>query len=263
MSSELAVMLSNASTLNSKLRGLASELSLPLISSQPLKHIDQYHHVLTFNKASYLALQQTGKKASGSIFVDFTKGTTQYRKNISNAKNELLIKATGILKINATNISVLDTTAGFGVDGFLLATAGCHVTMLERSPIVHALLNDGLYRGSFHDKTADVIQRIELHLCDAIHFLSQKEISHKKFDIVFLDPMFPTNKKSALARKEMNLLQNLLSGKGNNEAQLLQLAKQSAAHRVVIKRPSLAPYFANVKPSFTFKGRTIRFDCYV
>ncbi|MCP5682644.1 class I SAM-dependent methyltransferase, partial [Klebsiella pneumoniae] len=42
---------------------------------------------------------------------------------------------------------VVDATAGLGRDAFVLASVGCRVRMLERNPVVAALLDDGLTRG--------------------------------------------------------------------------------------------------------------------
>nr|VUD25346.1 methyltransferase [Salmonella sp. NCTC 7297] len=39
---------------------------------------------------------------------------------------------------------VVDATAGLGRDAFVLASVGCRVRMLERNPVVAALLDDGL-----------------------------------------------------------------------------------------------------------------------
>lgn len=41
---------------------------------------------------------------------------------------------------------VLDATAGLGRDGFVLASLGCEVTLVERQPLIAALLEDGLER---------------------------------------------------------------------------------------------------------------------
>ncbi len=38
---------------------------------------------------------------------------------------------------------VVDATAGLGRDAFVLASVGCRVRMLERNPVVAALLDDG------------------------------------------------------------------------------------------------------------------------
>ena len=43
---------------------------------------------------------------------------------------------------------VLDATAGFARDAFVLACLGCHVDLVERSPIMAALLRHGLEQAS-------------------------------------------------------------------------------------------------------------------
>lgn len=42
---------------------------------------------------------------------------------------------------------MVDATAGLGRDAFVLAALGCRVRMVERHPVVAALLDDGLQRG--------------------------------------------------------------------------------------------------------------------
>ena len=42
--------------------------------------------------------------------------------------------------------TILDGTAGLGRDAFVLASLGCKVQMVERHPVVAALLDDGLQR---------------------------------------------------------------------------------------------------------------------
>jgi 16S rRNA (guanine1516-N2)-methyltransferase len=41
---------------------------------------------------------------------------------------------------------VLDATAGLGKDAFVLASLGCQMTLIERQPLIAALLEDGLAR---------------------------------------------------------------------------------------------------------------------
>jgi 16S rRNA (guanine1516-N2)-methyltransferase len=43
----------------------------------------------------------------------------------------------------------------------------------------------------------------------------------------------------------------------------LELALTKAVKRVVVKRPKLAPFLANQKPSFEVKSKTLRYDVYL
>ena len=79
--------------------------------------------------------------------------------------------------------------------------------------------------------------------------------------VVYLDPMFPASSKSALAKKEMQFFQDLV-GQDTDADQLLNQALELASHRVVVKRPKLAPYLAEQKPTFSLTGKANRFDIY-
>ena len=58
------------------------------------------------------------------------------RRAAQTGKSELLLKAIGA----QNNLRVLDCTAGLGVDAYLMAAYGCHVTMLEQSPVLGLML---------------------------------------------------------------------------------------------------------------------------
>ena len=60
-----------------------------------------------------------------------------------NLAKDPLIKALGR---GRAGLSVVDATAGFGHDGLRMAAAGHRVTALERDPVMHAFLRDGLRR---------------------------------------------------------------------------------------------------------------------
>ena len=64
------------------------------------------------------------------IAVDFAAPQLFKRISPQNLPRELLIKAIGGRQYN----TVLDTTAGLGRDGFLMAASGKNVTLLERHP---------------------------------------------------------------------------------------------------------------------------------
>lgn len=147
--------------------------------------------------------------------------------------------------------TVLDATGGLGRDAFTLARAGCKVTVLEKNPIIHALLEDGLQRA----QDLEAVQRMTL-----IHADSMQALRNHQPEVVYLDPMYPARKKDALPKLEMQVFHALL-GAEQNEQELLQVALEQARKRVVVKRPIHAPV---IQPaSLQFKGKTTRFDVYL
>ena len=81
-------------------------------------------------------------------------------------------------------------------------------------------------------------------------------------DVILLDPMFPERQKSALIKKKFQLLQKLERPCGDENA-LVNAAIAAHPRKVVIKRPLKGPYLANRKPSYSLKGKAIRYDCLV
>lgn len=61
--------------------------------------------------------------------------------NLAVKRGEAVAKAVGIKGDYLPD--VVDATAGLGRDAFVLASVGCRVRMLERNPVVAALLDDG------------------------------------------------------------------------------------------------------------------------
>lgn len=192
---------------------------------------------------------------SKPLTIDFASEKMQWRQKTS-GKNQPLAKAVGIKKDYFP--SILDVTAGLGKDGFLLADLGCQVTLLERSEILYKLLQDGLTRASEHPHLTETIARMKLMHNDSIEYLKN---SSETFDVIYCDPMFPETKKTALVKKEMQILQKII-GDDADADELFLLAHQKAK-RVVVKRHRLAPHLAALKPSFEIKGKTTRFDVYL
>jgi 16S rRNA (guanine1516-N2)-methyltransferase len=81
-------------------------------------------------------------------------------------------------------------------------------------------------------------------------------------DVVYLDPMFPHKKKSALVKKEMRVFQSVV-GADLDADKLLDAALNAARYRVVVKRPDYAPFLNDKKPTMSIKTKKNRFDVYV
>lgn len=186
--------------------------------------------------------------------VDFQSPKHNARLSLHNLQKELLVKAIGGPK----NVTVLDATAGLGRDSILLAKAAKHVILLERHPDIYQLLKDGLERLRADSEHQDLAQKIELYHQCAISFLQQHR--GPPIDIIYCDPMFPPKRKSALNKKESQILQAVV-GQDADNAQLIDQAFQSAKSRVVVKRPLYQE--ASPMPDIQFKGRAHRFDVYL
>lgn len=230
---------------------LAKHLRLPIKKNLPAEHV----LILYYDKDG-LCLQQLGESSPKKpIKVDFAVKKITYRLKL-NKKNENLAKAVGI----KTKPRVLDATAGLGRDAFILASLSCTVTMLEKSPIIAALLQDGMMRAARDPALAEIISKMKLIQTDNIEYMQQLKL---RPDVVYLDPMFPMRKKSALVKKDMRILAALLKNEPpTNEKKLLEAARACAKKRVVVKRPRLAKPLDNQEPNFSTKGRICRFDVY-
>lgn len=218
----------------------------------------QYEMLLEFTDKG-LCLQPLGKKAPGPTMVDFTSGAVSHRRQFGGGKGQMIAKAVGIK--SGITPKVLDATAGLGKDAFVLATLGCEVTLIERSPIIHALLQDGLERAAIVADVADIIDKMTLHHANSAEWMTQEASRGVTYPVVYLDPMFPHNDKSALVKKEMRTFRPIVGDDLDADA-LLDAALSIAENRVVVKRPRKAPFLAGQKPSLQFEGKSSRYDVY-
>ena len=206
-----------------------------------------------------LALQQLGVDAPGPVYVDFVGGKVGHRRRAAEGRKQPLARAVGLK--HGANPWVLDATGGLGRDAFVLATLGCNVQILERSPIVAALLRNGLQRARADAATAPIVERMMLINADARAYLLTVRDTQRP-DVVYLDPMYPHRDKSALVKKEMRVLRALL-GDDDDAADLLPAARPAANKRVVVKRPGRAPPLSDTTPSMSIANENTRFDVYL
>lgn len=196
-----------------------------------------------------------------TLHVDFIGGPLAHRKKYGGGRGQAIARAIG-LKPGLTPPRVLDATAGLGKDAFVLACLGCPVTLVERSPVVAALVEDAIRRAAddedFHDILANGFELVNAH---AIDYMASLDDTHQP-DVVYLDPMYPHRKKSAQVKKNMQILQKLLGQDADTE-QLLETALKCAGQRVVVKRPKGAEIIGSVKPTTCIESKKTRYDVYV
>ncbi len=228
---------------------LAASLGLNLLTSPPLPA-----QTLTLNAQR---LELRAGEETGPIFVDFASRQCLYRLTHGTIKKEAIARAVGLKK---TKPLILDATAGLGRDSFILAALGCRVIMCERSPLIAALLADGLTRAAADPRIARIRQRITLQAMDS---RSYDLPASERPGVIYLDPMYPTRRKSALVKKEMRGLRDIAGNDPDSEA-LLDWALAQDVQRVVVKRPLRADCLvARRQPSFAVKSRKHRFDVYL
>lgn len=210
---------------------------------------------LHFNEEQQrLELLNTADAKQKPFYLDFTTGKMAYRLNQGIGRQQPLARAVGIKKDHMP--TVLDATAGLGRDAFLLACCGCQITLLERSPLLYALLNDALQRAQ--PVLSDIIERMQLHQADAQEYLQQSV----SYDVIYLDPMYPERSKTALVKQEMRIVRDVVGDDADIIA-TFERSLQTATQRVVVKRHRLALPLAEREPQYQIIGKTTRFDVYL
>jgi len=153
---------------------------------------------------------------------------------------------------------VVDATAGMGQDAFLMACMGFDVTAVERSPIVAALLDDGVQRAMRMPHLHAIVgQHLRVIHGDARDVLDTID----RPDAVYVDPMFPPKRRaSALPKKELQLLR-MVVGDDADGADIVIKARQ-VTRRVVVKRPTHAPPLMD-DVSMHIASKLVRYDVYL
>ncbi len=204
-----------------------------------------------------LQLVELGDKAPGPVRVDFVEGAAAHRRQFGGGSGQMIAKAVGVQ--SGIRPRILDATAGLGRDAFVLASLGCEMTLIERQPLIAALLEDGLQRAELDLEVAPIVARMRLLTGNAIDLMQNWQGEAPQ--VIYLDPMFPHRDKSALVKKEMRLFRPFV-GDDLDAPALLAAALALASHRVVVKRPRKAPAIEGAKPGYVLEGKSSRYDVY-
>ena len=227
---------------NERMRQLAETLALPLITQASAEYP-------FFFRATDNGLALFHQQFKHPLHIALNN-----RRLDSMGKRSLLAKACGLNKHR--NLHILDATTGLARDSLALLFLGARVTSLERSPFLFALLQDAHARLS---RTQPALAaNWQLHQADAINYLQQT----MTFDGILLDPMFPARQKSALVKKEMRIIHELV-GNDPDADSLFTQACQQITRRVVVKRPLHAATLQHQAPTHQLTGKTIRYDVYL
>ncbi len=248
-SAKLAVINQDQAEL-SDCQALAKELAIPLYLSTDKNNNEDFF--LSYQDGC-LKLLDKHSLIKNALMVNIEPRSGEQHSYPAPRKNNLA-KALG-----RKTKTVIDATTGWGQDALFIFRMGYQIQCFERSPIMAVLLKDAFLRLS-HLKW---VQELALNLPqlthgNAIELLTQLKIAP---DCIYLDPMFPPKrKKSALAKKPMQVLHKLL-GQDDDKEQLFITAMTATAKRVVVKSPDYAEPLGG-KPNESFKGKLLRYDVY-
>ena len=235
------------------------------INSESFDYVLRYEPSNNKDEPPCLTLFATSGELGGAITIDFCGGKSEHRRRFGGGRGQPLAKAVGLK--GGASPTVVDATAGLGKDAFVIANLGAQVMLVERSPILAALLADGLGRASDNAELKSIVtNQMNLVTADAIEWLCNLPAEQYP-DVVYMDPMYPHRNKSALVKKEMRVLRELV-GDDEDASQLLHVALTCAKRRVTVKRPRAAPILSgsilnNRKPNSTVESKNTRYDIYV
>jgi len=187
------------------------------------------------------------------------QGWMRYRPDFSIAPtkqhqsraNHPLLRAVQAPK-QAPPIQVLDATAGWGRDACLMAQHQCQVLMVEQNPVVHFLLQQALNTVS----TECPLQPQNLILGNALETINAQQ---RLFDVIYLDPMFGWENKSARPAKDMQVLHRITH---NTSMQSLAQAALGVCRRLVVKRDAKAQALLEGAHHNITEG-VVRYDVYL
>ncbi|MEQ1529776.1 MAG: class I SAM-dependent methyltransferase [Methylococcales bacterium] len=232
---------------------LAEKLAIPLRNSNEQGFAEHEQFFLTWRDGCLKLLDaELLKKGGLSVEIEPRAGE---QRSWPAPKDGALAQALG-----RKTKTVVDTTTGWGQDSLHIFRMGYQLTCIERSPIMAALLADGFQRLEQLTWMQNLnLQAPQLLAGNAIELLAGLQEAP---DCIYLDPMFPPKrKKSALAKKAMVVLRELL-GDDEDKAQLFAAAMAATAKRVVVKCPDYAEPLGG-KPSSSYSGKLLRYDVYL
>ena len=236
---------------------LASKLHLPLCTTKVCR--TPYHLIITDQRLELHLNPQRTKCKVLPVYIDFLEGHRVHRQLSTTAIKDPLPRAIGVKP--GRRPTVFDATAGMGMDGMRLAWLGCKVILVERSPIIYELLDDGLRRAANHPDLDQLIkEKVTLLSGDSTEILPAISSSP---DTVLLDPMYPANKKGPRNKKEMRMLRDLVGDDGDQQ-RLFHCALNTARQRVVVKRPKNGDHLIPTPPPHhQILMKSGRFDVYL
>ncbi|GJM20235.1 MAG: ribosomal RNA small subunit methyltransferase J [Planctomycetota bacterium] len=236
------------------------------LADWPVLPHDAFERAAVVLERDTQGLWLVGREGSlrGRAQVNLVDGALGDRLRRGVSTKEALARAVGAR--DGKRPAVVDLTLGWARDTALLSTLGCRVHARERSPVMAALLEDGLARAHREPRLRAVCERISWEFVqdDSALGFDAPNPTMGAAPVLLMDPMFPGRESSALVRLPLRLAAAVV-GADLDATELLAAALAAPAARVVVRRPRGSPALqASRAPDLTVDGgRTTRFDVYL
>ena len=226
---------------------IAEQLNLEIVFHRP-----NLSHLLYNNMGlSYIS---TTFKNKASIHIDFLNGKLGWRlKRFQHESN--LKKAIGK---SAEQLTIFDATAGQLNDSMIFLSLGHKVVAVEQSKILYTLVRDAIRRVG---NSVEILKNLTFIHGDSLEIFKKDK---NKFDIVYLDPMYPTLKKSVKRSGSLECIKEILTFEQlmSNDDNLIQRFLNQKYQKIIVKRPLKSPEkYSNI--NYQIKGKTIRYDIFL
>lgn len=229
------------------IKKIANYLNLKIVHNEP----DSSHLLYNEKGLSYISNLSNNKSI---LHINFLKGSLGWRIRRSEHESSLK-KAIGK---HSNQLTIFDATAGQLNDSMIFLSLGHKVVAVEQSKILYLLVSDAIKRADH-----------ELPILDNLKFINGNSIEIFKkynnyFDVIYLDPMYPTVKKSAKRSGNLNCIKEILSYEDfmNDGDKLIADFMDLKHKKIIIKRPLKSENnYSNI--NYQIKGKAIRYDVFL
>ncbi len=194
------------------------------------------------------------------LVVDFLSEDWKFRAKRTWNSKELLRDALGVKR--GEKLKIMDGTAGLGADAFMMSLWGHEVIAYERHPVLAFMLMNAIERSREHYSELEGVGTVGAVGTEA----NVGEIALVEPDVLYLDPIYPEKKKSALNRKELRIVKKLVGIAELSDEALSEYILDSLPHvkkRIVVKRPTWSPRLPWKRGSPRMaEGKTTRFEIF-
>ena len=229
---------------------------LNLSTQKRAKKLSEKYNVPLINSESaetYVSIDDQSILHSGNYKLENSFREGKFRARISQYQGEsLLKKAIGWQSTSQKHI--LDTTGGLGHDAFILALLGQKITVLEKNTGLCILIEEALNNLPKLPYFNNARNNISIINKDSRAFLTSAE----HFDVIYIDPMFNSDKKLKRS-KQMEFLANYLAEYDDPSIDFYQ----TKFKRMVIKKEFRSSSGIKDDPAISFKGASIKYDVYL